>query len=256
MCLITFAYQQHPRYSLVLLANRDEFYARPSRPMHFWEDHPEILAGRDLEQGGTWLGLTTAGKLATVTNFRDGRNPVSNARSRGDLTRHYLCNTLSADDYLNELLPVQADYGLYNLLLGDARGLFYQSNRDGPVRKITPGIYGLSNALLDTAWPKLEQVRTALRQAIDADSLVPEQLLNIMLNPAQAEPDQLPDTGISPQFEQLLSSAFIQSENYGTRATTLLLQQPNGTTDIYELNHDPDASSKSQQFRLNLPPIG
>ncbi|MFY0678699.1 MAG: NRDE family protein [Neptuniibacter sp.] len=256
MCLMTFAYKSHPVYSFILLANRDEFYARPSLPMHFWNEQPDLLAGQDLEQGGTWLGINKQGKFTAVTNYRDGKTAKGDALSRGALTREYLCSSLPASQYLEQLQPRQGQFGDYNLLLGDASGLCYQSNREGPVRKLTPGIYGLSNALLNTPWPKLLQVRSLLSEALSQLEPDKEQLFDIMSDPLQAEPSQLPDTGISEEWEQLLSSCFIQSSEYGTRATTVLMQKTCGETTIIEKNFGPDGFESEQTFELKLPAIG
>ncbi|MGH1431314.1 MAG: NRDE family protein [Neptuniibacter sp.] len=253
---MTFAYKSHPTYSFILLANRDEFYARPSLPMHFWNEQPDLLAGQDLEQGGTWLGINKQGKFTAVTNYRDGKAAKKDALSRGALTRDFLCSSLPASQYLERLQPRQGQFGDYNLLLGDASGLCYHSNREGPVRKLTPGVYGLSNALLNTPWPKLLQVRSLLSEALSQREPDKEQLFDIMSDPLQAEPSQLPDTGISEEWEQLLSSCFIQSSEYGTRATTVLMQKTCGETTIIEKNFGPDGFENEQTFELQLPAIG
>ncbi|MGB0205982.1 MAG: NRDE family protein [Neptuniibacter sp.] len=256
MCLITFAYKSHPEYSLILLANRDEFYARPSKAMHFWQDHPNVLAGKDLEQGGTWLGINQQGKFTAVTNYRDGLASKENALSRGALTRDFLTSDQDPTGYLKQLLPKQDKFGDYNLLIGDQSGIYYQSNREGPIRALNPGIYGLSNALLDSPWPKLIKVRSELTNVLGDIQFSPRSLLKIMSNRTQAETSELPDTHIPLEWEQLLSSSFIQSENYGTRATTLLLQKPNGETTIIEKSFGPDGFEKEQSFELKIPAIG
>lgn len=256
MCLITFAYKSHPKYSLILLANRDEFYARPSKTMHFWPEYPHVLAGQDLEQGGTWLGINQQGKFTAVTNYRDGLAPKENALSRGALTRDFLTSNQDPTGYLKQLLPKQDKFGDYNLLLGDQSGIYYQSNREGPIRALNPGIYGLSNALLDSPWPKLIKVRSELENSLGNIQLSPRKLLEIMSDRTQAETSELPETHIPLEWEQLLSSSFIQSENYGTRVTTLLLQKPNGETTIIEQSFGPAGFEKEQSFELKIPAIG
>lgn len=256
MCLMTFAYKSHPVYSFILLANRDEFYARSSLPMHFWNEQPDLLAGQDLEQNGTWLGINKQGKFTAVTNYRDGKTTKKDVLSRGALTREYLCSSQPASLYLEQLLPRQDQFGDYNLLLGDTSGLWYQSNREGPIKKLTPGVYGLSNALLNTPWPKLLQVRSLLSEALAQLEPNKEQLFDIMSNAHQAEISQLPETGISEEWEQLLSSCFIQSSEYGTRATTVLMQKNCGETTIIEKNFGPDGFENKQTFELQLPVIG
>lgn len=255
MCLITFAYKSHPDYSLILVANRDEFYQRPSKAMHYWDDRPDILAGRDLQQGGTWLGINTAGKFTTVTNYRDGKATKQNPRSRGDLTRIFLSNDTSAPQYLQKLDAIQDQFGDYNLLVGDSNGLFYHSNRGAEATQLQPGVYGLSNALLDTPWPKLLKVRDALSNAISSE-FTAESLCEIMQDPTQATSELLPDTGISNDWEQLLSSCFISSENYGTRATTVLLQKLDGETFLLEQNFTKEGKAGQESFKLKTAPIG
>lgn len=256
MCLITFAYKSHPEYSLILLANRDEFYARPSQAMHFWEEHPDILAGKDLEQGGTWLGINQQGKFTAVTNYRDGLKTKENALSRGAITRDFLTSDQDPAGYLKQLLPKQDQFGDYNLLLGDPSGIFYQANREGVIRPLNPGIYGLSNAFLDTPWPKLIKVRSKLEGALGDDQLDSGKLLRIMSDRTPAEISTLPDTHIPFGWEQLLSSCFIQSANYGTRATTLLLQKPNGETTVIEKSFGPKGFEKEQHFEIKVSAIG
>jgi uncharacterized protein with NRDE domain len=256
MCLITFAYKSHPEYSLILLANRDEFYARPSKAMHFWEDHPDILAGKDLEQGGTWLGINQQGKFTAVTNYRDGLKTKANALSRGAITRDFLTSDQDPTGYLKQLLPKQDKFGDYNLLLGDQSGIYYQSNREGAIHEIKPGTYGLSNALLDTPWPKLIKVRSELARALSNTKLSSKKLLGIMSDSTQAVTSELPDTHIPLEWEQLLSSCFIQSDKYGTRTTTLLLQKLSGETTIIEKSFGPKGFEKEQSFELMIPAIG
>lgn len=256
MCLITFAYQSHPEYSFILLANRDEFYARPSQSMHFWQDHPEVLAGRDLEQGGTWLGINQTGRFAAVTNYRDGRNRKADGITRGDLTRSYLIKTESAGGYIDRLEENKNLYGDFNLLLGDRQGLYYCSNRGEKSRALSAGIYGMSNALLDTPWPKLEYAKAKLQALLTNPTLSESDLIEIMLNPSTARDEHLPDTGVSLEWERLLSSCFIQAENYGTRATTLILQKPSGETVITELSFDQHGKTEQKTFALNVDPIG
>lgn len=257
MCLITFAYRAHPRYSLILAANRDEFFQRPSTPVQYWEDYPDILAGRDQEQGGTWLGLNKLGQFATVTNFRNGRDRRTDLRSRGHLTARYLQDSTTAQAYLQALQPTQQSYGAFNLLLGDQDGLHYLSNRsNAEATRLKPGVYGLSNALLDTPWPKLQHVKEGLRDLIAQPQLSPEDLLSLMQDTTPVADTQLPDTGISLEWERLLSTCFIRSASYGTRAISLLLQQPDGTTEFWEHSFTEHEAGETRRYTLQLPPIG
>lgn len=257
MCLITFAYRSHPEYSLILLANRDEFYQRPTRAMNFWQEDPNILAGQDLEQGGTWLGLNKAGKFTTVTNYRNGRERRDGLRSRGHLTRDYLTGDTNATEYLATLTAEQQRYGAFNLLLGDQQGLHYLSNRsNAQPQRLGAGVYGLSNALLDSPWPKLQKVKQGLKAALHASELSTQSLIDIMLDPTEADTHQLPDTGISAAWEKSLSACFIRIPEYGTRATTLLMQKPDGSTYIREQNFDAQGEGPCHEYQLDLPPIG
>lgn len=154
MCLILFAYDYHPRYKLVVTANRDEFYQRPALPAAFWEDNPEILAGRDLQEGGTWMGVTTKGRFAALTNYREPSSFKKVAPSRGRLVQNYLSTNLTPAAYLETLNDGGTAYNGFNLLLGDHNSLYYYSNREKLVREVEPGIHALSNSLLDVPWPK------------------------------------------------------------------------------------------------------
>lgn len=256
MCLITFAYRSHPEYSFILLANRDEFYQRPTLDMAYWQDSPEILAGRDLEQGGTWLGINKHGNFATVTNYRDGRKRDNHVRSRGHLTRDYLSRRTHAQDFLHTLEAEQDTFGAFNLLLGDRHGLHYLSNRGAAAQTLSPGIYGLSNALLNSPWPKLLKVRDGLRAHMKSSNINTNHLIELMQDSGEAHDHLLPDTGISHDWERRLSACFIQSPEYGTRATTLLMQKPDGHTYVREQTYEPQGSGKVAEYQLALPPIG
>ena len=153
MCLINFQFDGHPKYKLILAANRDEFYLRPTETAHFWKDHPTLLAGRDLMQMGTWLGVTTSGRIAALTNFRDPSVPDADKISRGAIVRNFLSSDIAPREFLENLVPV--DYAGFNLLAGDANQLFYYNNIDAKAEEVEPGIHGLSNHFLDTPWPKV-----------------------------------------------------------------------------------------------------
>ncbi|WP_415882755.1 NRDE family protein [Neptuniibacter sp. QD72_48] len=256
MCLITFAYKTHPKYSLILLANRDEFYQRASQAIHFWPDQTQVLAGRDLEQMGTWLGINKAGKFSAVTNFRDGNNMAKSKKSRGELTANFLTGSTDAKSYLAQLEKEKSQYGDFNLLTGDKTGLYYSSNRGGQTQQLQPGVYGMSNALLDTPWPKLTQVKQALVDKIENEMISEQALFEIMLNDQQAADENLPDTGVPFEWEKQLSSSFIRSETYGTRAITLLLQELDGCTTVIEQGYDYNGPLKRSEYQLTLPALG
>lgn len=224
MCLILLAHKTHSRYPLVLAANRDEAYARPTAAAAFWDDYPHIYGGRDLEQGGTWLGLTRGGRLAAVTNFRDGYAPKDGTRSRGELTANYLRGTLPPAHYVNRVQRDSASYNGFNLIAGDLEDLYYCSNRGGNPVALAPGIHGLSNHLLNTPWPKVEQGRQIMAGLLQQDAArLVDGLFALLADRAPAPDSTLPDTGVGVHHERVLSPAFILSPTYGTRSSTVLL---------------------------------
>lgn len=246
MCLFFCAFEIHPTYRLIIAANRDEFYERPSQPAAFWSEAPELLAGRDLRGGGTWFGITRSGRIAAVTNYRDPRSHRDDAPSRGLLLTDYLLGRADAARYLAQLRSKAAAYNGFNLVLGTARGLYYYSNRRGGAIALTPGLYGLSNHLLDTPWPKVahgkEAIGDLLSRGGDPD---PEALFDILSNRAIADDRLLPDTGVGLEWERLLSARFIASPAYGTRSSTLLFVDRQDRATFIERN-----------FNANPEPLG
>ncbi|MGI9173780.1 MAG: NRDE family protein, partial [Rhodothermales bacterium] len=228
MCLILFAYRQHASYRLILAANRDEFYGRPTALAAFWEETPDLLAGRDLKSGGTWLGVTRAGRFAAITNYREPDVHLEHAPSRGELVAGFLQSDNAPQAYLDHLAPSADRYNGFNLIVGDAEAMGYFSNREGTVRMLGPGVYGLSNHLLDTPWPKVEQGKKLLEEYLGHDEIDAEALLVALNNPTEAPDERLPDTGVGLAWERVLSPLFIQSPDYGTRASTVLLISHNG----------------------------
>lgn len=233
MCLLAFAWNAHPRWRLVLAGNRDEFHARPSASLARWPDRA-IVAGRDLEAGGTWLGVTPAGRCATVTNVRDPR--ASHAgRSRGLLVSDYLDGTPGAVAQADALWKDAAAYRPFNLLLFDARDAVFLGNHPEPHRAaITPGIHGLSNADLDTPWPKLVALRARLAAWIAGPAEDPRELLAALADERVAADADLPDTGIGRERERALSAAFVRGETYGTRASSVVAFAHDGSGMICE----------------------
>jgi uncharacterized protein with NRDE domain len=223
MCLILFAHDHHPDYRLILAANRDEFYDRPAAPLVFWEDHPHVLAGRDLKSMGTWMGVSRSGRFAAITNYREPGRQILDAPSRGHLISDYLIGHTPPIDYLEDLKQKAGQYNGFNLLVGDTRSLYYYSNRSDGVIRLEPGIYGLSNRLLDTRWPKVHQGKERLSTLIGHDTELPLEGILDLLQTQKRPPDhQLPDTGVGIEWERTLSPMFITSPNYGTRCSTLL----------------------------------
>ncbi|MGP1677551.1 MAG: NRDE family protein [Burkholderiales bacterium] len=233
MCLILFAHGAHPDYPLVIAANRDEYYARPTAQAAFWEDQPHILGGRDLECMGTWLGVTRAGRFAALTNFRDPRERKTDAPTRGKLVSGFLTSEREPREYLEEVARLAPRYNGFNLLAGDIDGVYYFSSRAGAVQQVSPGIHGLSNHLLDTPWPKVARGKQRL-QALLADEPSAEALLDLLHDREPATESELPDTGIGAEMERVLSPALIVSAQYGTRASTAVLFGEDGSVSFSE----------------------
>jgi len=223
MCLIFIAHHRHPRYPLVVAANRDEFHARPTASVDWWEDAPEVLAGRDLQAGGTWLGITRSGRFAALTNYREPGKQRREAPTRGHLVSDFLRGVERPADYLRRVAARGAHYNGFSLFAGDATALGCYSNRGGAPRDLPPGLYGLSNHLLDTPWPKVREGKQALGRLLARDTIDPEALLELLASRATAPDDALPETGIGTEWERRLSARFVRGPEYGTRSSTALL---------------------------------
>lgn len=251
MCLILIAYRYHPRYPLLVAANRDEFHDRPTAPLGFWEDIPQIVAGRDLKEGGAWMGIDRTGRFAAITNYRDPSRVLPDAPSRGHLVSDFLRSAEPARVYLDRLASKASAYNGFNLVLGDAGGLFYYSNRGGELRALAPGLYGLSNHLLDTPWPKLERGRRALRQLLDRQpDPTPDELLELLTDRALAPDSDLPHTGVPLEWERWLSAIFIAAPGYGTRSSTALRVDAGGQAWLVETTW---ADGGRREFQLDGP---
>jgi len=234
MCLILFAWRVHEKFPLILAANRDEFTERPSAPAAFWDDAPDILAGRDLKRGGTWFGITRTGRLAAVTNYRDPASLKQDAPSRGELVSDYLRGREKPEIYLRRIEPSATRYNGFSLLVGDFSELVYFSNR-GEARRLTPGIHGMSNHLLDTPWPKVERGKQALGELlVKRKDPSPEALLELLASRSRPPDESLPDTGVGLEWERVLSPFFIESPAYGTRCSTVLLVDREGMVTFVE----------------------
>jgi uncharacterized protein with NRDE domain len=239
MCLIVFAYDCHPDYRLILGANRDEYRDRPAEQAGFWPDSPHILAGRDRQAGGTWLGVTTDGKLAAITNYRDPRQQVVDPPSRGILVSGFLQNkSLTTEEFQQTLNHDGQRYDGFNLLYGTVDELHYFTNRGGSSGPITPGVHGLSNHLLDNRWPKVTFARSRLKNLLQFKRVEPEQIFEALSDPAPFDFRALPNTGIGPERERLLSPIFITDEGYGTRSTTVLTIDREGGVTFIERTFD------------------
>ncbi|MBO1518577.1 NRDE family protein [Oceanisphaera pacifica] len=233
MCLIAFSWQPE-NGRLLLLANRDEFYERPTAHAQWWTDYSDIWAGRDLQAGGTWLGVNRAGRFAALTNIREGEVTLGK-RSRGELVSGFLSSNISGADYLKQVLRQGSDYAGFNLLVGDIsqRELWYGANRAGGEARLLPlGHYGLSNGLLDAPWPKVQRLKQGLIDIPKGGALadIEPAALQLLSDNQPAPVEQLPNTGVAPELERLLSAPFIHCPhlNYGTRAQTVLCIHPSG----------------------------
>jgi uncharacterized protein with NRDE domain len=235
MCLILFSYRTHPRYSLILAANRDEFFERPTEPAGFWADSPEILGGRDRQAGGTWMAVRRDGRWAAVTNFRDGTRPPLGSRSRGDLVAEYLRGEQCAKTYAATIQQRRNEFGGFNLLVGDSQGVVFVSSQLPESLSLEPGLYGLSNHLLDSPWPKVERGKRELHELVNASNEIPaDALLELLADRQMADESSLPRTGVSPEWERTLSAAFISAPGYGTRASSVLLMDAAGAVQFRE----------------------
>ena len=236
MCLILIAINQHARYPLVVVANRDEFHTRPATPMDFWPQAPSLLAGRDLQAGGTWLGITRQGRFAAVTNVREPGLNRSDALSRGELPLQYLAGTLTASQYLAELQARAQSYNGFNLLCGTLAQVLHYSNRVEAPTALGSGVHGISNAVLDTPWPKVTTGKAALAAVLSQPDFELDDLLPVLNQRAAAPDASLPDTGVGLAMERILSSRFINAPElaYGTRASTVLRVSNQGQVQVKE----------------------
>ncbi|MBW1840909.1 MAG: NRDE family protein [Deltaproteobacteria bacterium] len=243
MCLLLIAYDIHPAYRLVLAANRDEYYDRPTRPLSFWEDAPDILAGRDLKCQGTWLALTRTGRWGAITNFREQAMRDKDAPSRGHLVSNFNTGKMSPKKYLEHVKTIGKAYNGFNLLVGDRSGICYYSNRGNSIQEITSGIYGISNHLLDTPWPKVEKGKADLETLLANQSDIhPEDIFRLLGDRSNPSDKRLPDTGVGLSWERILSPLFITSDIYGTRSSAVILEERSGRVSFSERTYMPGAS--------------
>jgi len=255
MCLILLAWHAHPRFPLVLAANRDEFYDRPSAAAAFWRETPALLGGRDLESMGTWLGVTRSGRLAAVTNVREGSAALApGAPSRGKLTTEFLCGATAPADYAAAAFAEGAAYRGFNLLVADRRELWWTSNRATGARRLEAGVYGLSNELLDTPWPKVVSGKQRLAQALESGVGV-DGLLALLADTEQPGDAELPDTGVGLERERALSAAHVVSAVYGTRCSSVLIVDADGHAEFAERSFEPHGATGetlTYEFALSL----
>ncbi len=254
MCLILIAWRVHPRYPLIVAANRDEFYARPTLPAKRWPGFSGMIAGQDLEAGGSWMGVDAAGRFAAVTNFRELEQGPADARSRGELVTEYLLGNAPADIYLAELAERANRYRGYNLLLTGGGELYCASNRSTPIRRLPPGLHGVCNGPLDSDWPKVKRGRQLLAKAVGANEPDPKELFELLRDRTRAPDTALPDTGIGLEYERLLGTiaidGAIEGRDYGTRSASVLLLDAQGRGQFVEHSRTDDANWQQRDFSI------
>ena len=254
MCLILLAWRAHPDFPLVFGGNRDEAYERPTSAAAFWADDPAVFGGRDLEMGGTWLGVSSRGRLAAVTNYRQGPGAAVGARSRGELTAGFLRGDEAPRAYMERVVSRAQDYRGFTLIAGDGVRLCAYSNRGGAIETLPPGVHGVSNHLLNTPWPKIVRGRQQLAGLLEAgETELAEGLFRTLADRTVAPDAELPDSGVGLQRERELSPAFIAGERYGTRATTVVLVSRGGEVIFRERRFGPRGAplgETAQRFAL------
>jgi uncharacterized protein with NRDE domain len=263
MCLILFSVDYPIGYRLILAANRDEFYDRPTAPLHFWPEAPEVLAGRDLRAGGTWMGITRSGRFAALTNYRDPASTLSEAPTRGRLVSDFLLETERATDYLRRIDRKSTQYNGFNLVLSDDTGIYGYGNKNEGIRKLGAGIYGISNRLLDTPWPKVLKGKALFQDWLSRmDATRPTEGFDVLRDQTFAPKESLPDTGVGLEWERRLSPILITSDRYGTRSSTLLFWRLDGSVQVIERTYasaslvdgSPPIHCFDREYRFSVPP--
>lgn len=253
MCLVVLAWQQNPELPLIVAGNRDEFHSRPSQALHWWPDRPDIVAGRDLQAGGTWLGLHQSGRFATVTNFRDADKPSAKFQSRGELVTDFLLGSLTPIDFMRRIDG--AKFAGFNLLLSDGETLAWYSNRADMPKILEPGLYGLSNALLDSPWHKVRRSKAALSDLLQRDSVNETTLFRLLADRETAPVDEIESDRLPFATARSVSAPFVLNPDYGTRSSSIVLGDANGNWQIRERRFD--ASGKAigdSAFKLGIQP--
>jgi uncharacterized protein with NRDE domain len=253
MCLIALAWRAHPAYRLIVAANRDEYFGRSSAPADFWDDHRGVLAGRDLEAGGTWLGITLGGRFAALTNYRNPADRRTGVPSRGALVSGFLTGKAGPSEYVKQVQKAATSYNGFSLLVGDADSLWFLSNRGGGPLRVEPGVHGLSNHLLNTPWPKVERARARLAKQLERpfDAAAAFDLLG---DTERAPSAELPRTGVSVEIEERLSAIrILAAGGYGTRCSTVLCFANDGRVEFHERSYREDGGTAGTvSYRVTL----
>ena len=240
MCLLVFALREHPRLPLIVAGNRDEFHARPTQAAHWWPDKRNIVGGRDLQAGGTWLALNRNGRFAAVTNYRDARRESAGLRSRGELVTGFLVSSAGAVDYIDS---IDGDaYAGFNLLVSEGRSAAYLSNRGGGACELQPGVYGLSNATLDEPWTKVTRTRSRLVNLINANDVNESSLMRVLGDREKASAEEVDTNGLSFSMAHALTAPFVVHPEYGTRCSTVMTIDDAGKVCFLERRFRPDGS--------------
>lgn len=254
MCIVTFNHHQHPKYKLIIASNRDEFYMRPTEQAHFWEDYPDLLAGRDLKQMGTWLGITKTGRIAMLTNFRDVTSEQSDRKSRGSIVKHFLTSNEDPIDLFEQLKQNKSDYNGFNFIAGTIDQLHHYGNNENSITTFNSGTHSVSNGPLNVTWPKTKKAKTMLKNYVEQDEEIYIEDLFTQLNNRELAPDnELPSTGIDFQLERNVSSIFIDREpNYGTRASTIILVTYENEITFIERTFTNGRYDKEKRFEFTI----
>jgi uncharacterized protein with NRDE domain len=252
MCSILFAYKQHPKYPLIVLANRDEYYKRPTLQADWWQEHPKMLAGKDAVGNGSWFGMSQLGRFSALTNYRDGFNIIKDAPTRGKLVTNFLVENVDSRAYLEGVSVDSHLYNGYNLLTFDGEELFHYSNISNEITLVEAGIHGMSNALLNSDWPKINNGKLELEKLVDVEKdFSIEAGFELLLNEQKPADSDLPSTGVPIDWERKLSSLCIKTENYGTRCSTVMLWGTDGKVYYEERSYVPSMGKKVFEVDVN-----
>lgn len=252
MCLIVFSYKSNPSYPFVLATNRDEFYGRPTQAAHIWQTSPKIIAGKDKEAGGTWLGVSETGRFAALTNHRKMDDVKEDTTSRGIIVKDFLLSERNPREYLGELQRDGDQFNGFNLIAGNFDDLYYMSNRKEGIYKIKPGIHAVSNAFLNTPWPKTVYAAEVFQEILNNGGADEEKLFEMLKHDERYPIDRLPDTGLPKEMEKAVSSVFIQTDNYGTRSSTLLTVDNHHSVHFVEKSYIPGTRKVDQTVRFDF----
>lgn len=254
MCLITFRYGQHNRYKLILAANRDEAYNRPTVGADYWKEYPDLLAGKDLEANGTWFGITKQGKVGAITNCHgeEFTAPEKSKKSRGQILIDYLTGEQDPVTFINQLIASKDDYQPFNVLLGSIDMLFHYNSNDDDYTKLDIGTHSLSNATLNTPWPKVKNTRQQLDSIIQTDHDYMHDLFAMMMNQTPAPDNEIPRAPLPMEILRKTSANFIKTEQFGTKSTTLLLVDWNNNVTFVERNYLLEGNYKDRTFTFQI----